>query len=254
MLDDGDVALVESSPVLQAAQRDKLKAAAADIVWVERFDDALAQRPLFLVANEFFDCLPLRQFVKTDRGWRERLVTADGGRLAFALAPAVATAIPGDRSDAPDGGVWELAPAALALAEEIARAVSARGGAALVIDYGYDTPGFGETLQALAHGEYVDVLAEPGDSDLSAHVDFAALARAGAAGGAQVHGPVTQCNFLAELGIGPRAERLMIANPQQARDIAAAVDRLVNPEKMGALFKVLAFAPDNAPPPPGFSL
>jgi SAM-dependent MidA family methyltransferase len=254
MLVDGDVVLVEASSMLQAKQREKLKLANADIDWVERFDDALADRPLFLVANEFFDCLPVRQFVKTERGWCERLVTVRDDKLAFVLAPTVSTAIPADRSDAPDGGVYEVAPAALALAEEIARAVAARGGAALIVDYGYDAPGFGETLQAVVEGKYIDVLAEPGDSDLSAHVDFTALAKAGAAGGAQVYGSVTQCNFLADLGIGPRAERLMIANPKQARDIAAAVDRLVNPQTMGVLFKALAFAPRNAPASPGFAL
>jgi NADH dehydrogenase [ubiquinone] 1 alpha subcomplex assembly factor 7 len=253
LLDDGDVVLVESSPVLQAVQREKLKTSTADIDWVERFDDALAERPLFLVANEFFDCLPVRQFVKTERGWCERLVSVRDDQLTFVLAPAVSTAIPPDRSDASDGGVYEIAPAALALAEEVARSVSIRGCAALIVDYGYDAPGFGETLQAVSKGQYVDVLAEPGSSDLSAHVDFTALAKAGAAGGAQVYGPVTQCNFLADLGIGPRAERLMIANPQQAREIAAAVDRLVHPEKMGALFKALAFAPKDAPSPPGFA-
>jgi SAM-dependent MidA family methyltransferase len=253
LLDDGDVVMVESSPVLQAAQREKLKTAAADISWVERFDETLADRPLFLLANEFFDCLPVRQFVKTERGWCERLVTVVDDRLAFALAPVPYAAVPSDRAEAPDGGVYEVSPSALALSEQIAQVVAARGGAALIVDYGYDETGFGETLQALAKGQYIDVLAEPGESDLSAHVDFMGLAKAGHDGGAQVCGPVTQCNFLAELGIGPRAERLMLANMPQARDIAAAVDRLVNPAEMGALFKVLAFAPKNAPPPPGFS-
>jgi SAM-dependent MidA family methyltransferase len=253
LLDDGDVVMVETSPVLQAAQRDKLKTAAADISWVERFDDTLADRPLFLLANELFDCLPVRQFVKTERGWCERLVTVADDHLAFALAPVPTGVVPTDRAEAPDGGVYEVSPSALALSEQIAQVVAARGGAALIVDYGYDEPGFGETLQALAQGQYIDVLAEPGESDLSAHVDFMALARAGHDAGAQVYGPVTQCNFLAELGIGPRAERLMLANMPQAREIAAAVDRLVNPAAMGALFKALAFAPKNAPPPPGFS-
>ncbi|MGA7710343.1 MAG: SAM-dependent methyltransferase [Rhizomicrobium sp.] len=253
-LADGDVVLVEASPLLQDQQREKLKTSTADISWLPRFDDTLRDRPLYLIANEFFDCLPIRQFVKTARGWCERMVTLQEGALAFALAPiAVSPAmIPPDRADAPEGGVAEFAPAAVAYAQEISAIIAAKGGAALVVDYGYDAPGFGETLQAVASHNFANVLADPGGSDLSAHVDFMALARAALAGGALAYGPVTQCNFLADLGIGPRAERLMIANPTKAHSIAAAIDRLVNPNGMGSLFKALAIAPKNVPPPPGF--
>ena len=135
-----------------------------------------------------------------------------------------------------------FSPSALALTEEIARVVAAQGGGALIVDYGYDAPGFSETLQAVASHKFADVLAEPG-SDLSAHVDFLALAKAARAGGAAAYGPVSQCNFLADLGIGPRAERLIVANPEEAHAIAAAVYRLTNPKAMGALFKALAIAP-----------
>jgi NADH dehydrogenase [ubiquinone] 1 alpha subcomplex assembly factor 7 len=249
-----EVTLVEASPILESLQRDRLKTSTVDISWNKHFDSTLTDRPLFLLANEFFDCLPVRQFVKTTRGWHERMVTAENGTLAFALAPTPvpSSMIPPDRAEAPDGGVYETAPAALALTEEIAAAIAAMGGAALIIDYGYDQPGFGETLQAVAGHKFAEVLTEPGESDLSAHVDFRALAKAAQNGGAATYGPVTQCNFLADLGIGPRAEQLMIANPTQARSIADAVDRLVNPEKMGALFKVLAIAAKNASPLPGF--
>ena len=112
--------------------------------------------------------------------------------------------------------------------------------------------GFGETLQAGAGHKFADVLASPGVSDLSAHVDFLALAQAARAGGAAVFGPLSQCNFLADLGLGPRAERLIVANPKEACAIAAAIDRLVNPKEMGTLFKALAMVPKTAPPPPGF--
>jgi SAM-dependent MidA family methyltransferase len=253
-LDEADIVLVETSPVLQAMQKEKLKTSAADISWRARFDESLADRPLFLLANEFFDCLPVRQFVKTARGWCERMVTVQGGALAFALAPQPTNPalIPPGRAAAPDGGVYEVAPSALALVEEIARVVAAQGGAALIVDYGYDELGFGETLQAVAGHKFADVLAEPGESDLSAHVDFLALAQAARAGGAAAYGPVSQCNFLADLGLGPRAERLIVANPKEARAIAAAIDRLVNPQEMGTLFKALALAPKTAPPPPGF--
>ena len=253
-LDDAEIALVESSPVLQAAQKEKLKTSAADISWCTRFDESLGDRPLFLLANEFFDCLPVRQFVKTDHGWHERVVTANDGRLAFALAPVPTSPslVPEGREAAPPGGVFEIAPSALALAEEIAGIIAAKGGAALIVDYGYDTPGFGETLQAVSGHTFADVLADPGGSDLSAHVDFLALAAAARRGGAAAYGPISQCNLLADLGIGTRAERLMIANPTKARAIAAAIDRLVSPKDMGALFKALAIVPNSAPSPPGF--
>ena len=249
-----EVVLVETSAKLREVQRDKLKDVVAEITWQERFDARLTDRPLLLLANEFFDCLPVRQYVKTERGWCERMVVAKNGKLDFALAPAPVDPvfIPSDRHEAPEGGVYEIAPTALALAEEIAGIVQVRGGGALIIDYGYDAAGYGETLQAISDGHFAEVLEEPGESDLSAHVDFPALAKAARAGGAAVYGPVTQCNFLADLGIGPRAEKLMIANPVMAKDIATAVERLVNPEKMGALFKALAMTPKNTPRPPGF--
>lgn len=249
---DAEVNLVEASPALAAVQREKLENVAADVEWHERFDEKLTDRPLFLIANEYFDCLPMRQFVKTGRGWCERIVAVANGALSFALAPEPVSSVPKDHADAPEGGVYEVAASALSLTEEIARTVTANGGGALIIDYGYDGSGSGETLQAIADGKYVDVLEAPGASDISAHVDFIALAQAAIKGGAAIYGPVTQCNFLADLGIGPRAERLMIANPLQSHEIAAAVDRLVNPAEMGALFKVLGIMPAGAAQPPGF--
>lgn len=251
---DAEVSLIEASRALAAAQQQKVGAANADIEWYERFDESLADRPIFLIANEFFDCLPTRQFVKTERGWCERMIGVKDGALSFALSPVPLDAVPPSRADAPDGAVYEVSSAATALSEEIGRAVAQKGGAALIIDYGYDAPGIGETLQAVANGQFVDVLAAPGESDISAHVDFLALAEAAEGTGAAIYGPVTQCNFLADVGIGPRAERLMMANPQEAKNIAVAVDRLVNPAEMGALFKALAIMPANATQPPGFQV
>jgi NADH dehydrogenase [ubiquinone] 1 alpha subcomplex assembly factor 7 len=253
-LKNSDVTLVESSPVLAEVQREKLKPFGVNIAWRERFDESLGDRPLFLLANEFFDCAPVRQFVRTPRGWCERMVIVKDDKLCFALAPMPVdmSVIPPDRAAAPDGGVYEIAPSALALAEEIASVVEYRGGVALVVDYGYDVPGFGETLQAVERGEFADALSHPGESDLSAHVDFAALARAARAGGAIVSGPVPQGEFLASLGIRPRAERLTSANPDRADELVTAVDRLVHPAKMGTLFKALAISPKLAPRPPGF--
>ena len=227
-------------------QADKLRGSGADISWQAQFDDSLSDRPLFLIANEFFDALPVRQYVRAERGWHERMVTALDGELGFALAPVPVPlpVIPQDRETAPQGGVYETSPAALALAEHIAAIVAQRGGAALMIDYGYDAvTGFAETLQAVGGHRFADVLAAPGEDDLSAHVDFAALAQAGRRGGACVFGPVTQGGFLASIGITERAEQLMKSHPASAEELLTATQRLIGADQMGTLFKALAFAP-----------
>jgi NADH dehydrogenase [ubiquinone] 1 alpha subcomplex assembly factor 7 len=241
-----EVVMVEASPVLQQMQAEKLRGLGADVSWQAQFDDSLSDRPLFLVANEFFDARPLRQYVKTERGWCERMVTVLNGDLTFALAPVPVppSAIPADRAAAPNGGVYETSPAATALAEDIARIIAAKGGAALMIDYGYgEAAGFSETLQAVSGHRFADALTQPGEDDISAHVDFAALAQAGRRGGAAVFGPVTQGLFLANIGIVERAEQLMKSNASEAQKLLGATERLIGNDQMGKLFKVLAFAP-----------
>jgi SAM-dependent MidA family methyltransferase len=245
-LADLEVVLIEASPVLQQVQADKLRGLGADVSWQAQFDDSLNDRPLFLVANEFFDALPVRQYVKTERGWCERMVTVLNDELTFALAPVPVppAAIPAGRENAPNGGVYESSPAATALAEDIARIIAAKGGAALIIDYGYaEATGFSETLQAVSGHRFADALAEPGEDDLSAHVDFAALAQAGRRGGAHVVGPVTQGMFLANVGIAERAEQLMKSNPESASGLLSATERLIGNDQMGQLFKAMAFVP-----------
>jgi NADH dehydrogenase [ubiquinone] 1 alpha subcomplex assembly factor 7 len=243
---DLEVVMVEASPALQEIQAEKLRGLGADVSWLPQFDGSLDDRPLFLVANEFFDALPLRQYVKTERGWCERMVTEQDGELQFALAPvpAPALAIAPDRANTPDGGVYEASPAATALAEDISRIIAARGGAALMIDYGYsEASGFSETLQAVSGHRFAEALADPGEDDISAHVDFSALAKAGRRGGAAVFGPVTQGMFLASIGIVERAQQLINANPQQAQKLLVDTERLIGNDKMGKLFKAFAFAP-----------
>jgi SAM-dependent MidA family methyltransferase len=243
-----DVVMVEASPTLRALQKERLKDCGVSVRWKDRFE--AGDRPLFLIANEFFDALPVRQFVHSERGWCERMVVADKGALSFALSPvATAMAVEGD---APIGGVYETSPATLAIAEEIGHAVARKGGAALIIDYGYDQPGFGETLQAVGKHQFKGVLEAPGEIDLSAHVDFTAFAAAARRGGAQTFGPVGQGQFLEALGIGARTEKLALLNKNEASKIAEAVDRLVKPEQMGTLFKALAILPPHTPAPPGF--
>ena len=243
-----DVVMVEASPTLRALQQERLKDAGVAIRWIDRFE--AGDRPLFLVANEFFDALPVRQFVQTERGWCERMVVVENEALAFALSPIASNV--GVEGDAPPGGVFETSPASLALAEEIGRSIARHGGAALIVDYGYAERGFGETLQAVGGHKFKTLLERPGEIDLSAHVDFANLAAAARHGGAQTFGPVGQGAFLEALGIGARAEKLSRLNRKEAPSIAAAVDRLVSPGQMGTLFKALAILPRTAPTPPGF--
>jgi len=252
-LENLDVILVEASPHLRDVQAATLKDSGAHLLWQHQFE-AEAGRPLFLVANEFFDALPIRQYVKTPRGWCERMVTQKNGALAFALAPSPVPAalIPGSHAAAPDGGVYETSPAGIALAEAIAGHVEAHGGAALLVDYGYAGPGFGETLQAVKGHQFVHPLATPGEADLSAHVDFVALGEAGLRGGAGVHGPVGQGDLLASLGIAARAQSLAARNPDKRAGVEAALARLTGDAGMGTLFKAMAFLPGSAVSAPGF--
>jgi SAM-dependent MidA family methyltransferase len=251
-----EVTLVESNPALITLQKEKLKGSAVPISWTESCDSNLFDRPVFLIANEFFDALPIRQFVRTDKGWNERMIGLSAtGDLTFVLSPVAADAsVPPDRSDAPVGGIHEFSDASLALVEEISHGIAAHGGAALVVDYGYDDASFGETLQALANQKPTDVLAAPGEADISALVDFASLTAASGAQGTSSFGPVFQRDFLCRLGIESRADVLC----QKASDQAAAdairndAYRLIGPDQMGELFKALAILPANAPTPPGF--
>jgi NADH dehydrogenase [ubiquinone] 1 alpha subcomplex assembly factor 7 len=251
-LDGIEIVLVESSPALKQAQQERLREWGDKIRWTGRFDSSFGDRPLFLLANEFFDALPIRQYVKTMRGWRERMVTLTGDKLDFALSPVPVpdAAIPPGRGDAPDGGVCEICPSALSLADEIACIVALQGGGALIVDYGYDKPDFGETLQAVQDHAFAGILDDPGESDLSAHVDFAALASA--ASRASVSGPIAQAEFLDDIGVVRRFEQLASRNPAKAGELWSQLDRLVNPEQMGTLFKALAIVPRGAPAAPGF--
>ncbi len=236
-----DVHLVEISPALRARQRETLRD--VQVAWHERVE-SVPPGPAILLANEFFDALPVRQLVRRDGAWHERLVGLDAdGALAFGLAPEASRAV---ETAAPEGAVLELPSAGIAAARALAERVVHEGGAALAIDYGPAVPGFGDTLQAVRGHRFVDPLAEPGEADLTTHVNFAALARAAAGAGAAVHGPVPQGAFLRALGIEARAEILKRrATPAQAAEIDAALARLTatGREGMGELFKVIALAP-----------
>jgi NADH dehydrogenase [ubiquinone] 1 alpha subcomplex assembly factor 7 len=251
-LDTVEIVLVEASPLLEDIQRERLRDAGARVRWVRQWSEIAQDRPLFLIANEFLDALPIRQFVRTERGWCERVVIASEDALHFALSPLPAPlVIPNQRGPAELGAVYEIAPAADALVEDVSRAIAAQGGGALFIDYGHAGEGFGDTLQAVSDHRAVDILTSPGEADISAHVDFAAMAESARRGGGQVWGPVAQGEFLHALGIDLRADKLTATEPAQATDIRAAVKRLTEPDAMGALFKVMAVTPPLAPRPAG---
>lgn len=252
------VHLAETSPVLRDIQAQVMATSGHKATWHDTVADALGAacaNPVILIANEFLDALPIRQFQRRDRQWHERLVGLDdAGGLAFGLSAVAAAGIDGD---APEGTVIERAGVAASVVQDVARHVVAHGGAALFIDYGATESGTGDTLQAVKQHRYVDVFAEPGEADLTVQVDFAAVAKVAEAAGARVAGPVTQDGFLAALGIEQRAARLARdASPAQAVGIRAAVERFMDasPTGMGELFKVLAVVHPDLRALPGFPL
>jgi SAM-dependent MidA family methyltransferase len=249
-----DIVLVEESAVLRTLQRKRLEDAPVPVRWVRQSSEITVDRPLYVLANEFLDALPIHQFVKTDRGWCERMVTVnEAGNLDFALAPDPTPIAPtAERANDQTGIVYEISPAAQALAEEMSRAIAAQGGAALFIDYGHDESGFGDTLQAVHQHMPADVLRAPGGADLSAHVDFAAITRAVCTAPVRVYGPTSQGDFLQALGIEARGAALIGKNPAAAAEVAEAIERLTAASQMGTLFKALAIGPRDQPPLPGF--
>lgn len=242
--------LVETSPRLREVQKNTLKKAPL----MPTFHDRLAgvpDGPVLIVANEFFDALPIHQFVKTHDGWHERVIGLDdAGELAFGVGTARLDEkdVPKTARNAAPGTILETQPAANAICEEIGARLSAYGGVALFIDYGYLRSAPGDTLQAVHGHAYDPVLARPGGADLTAHVNFEALAHAAKRAGAVAFAPLTQGDFLLKLGLLERAGALGSGkSPAVQDDIRAAVERLAGPERMGELFKVFAISSHRTP-------
>lgn len=249
-LDAASVTLVEPAATMQAVQRETLRDAAPPLHWCSNVED-IPDGPVILIANEVIDALPIRQFVMRDGLWRERLVGNDGkGGFAFVDGPTAEI----DAFDAFEGAILETRPEAERLITSLAGRASRFPFAALFIDYGHDEQGFGDTLQAVRGHCFADPLAAPGEADLSAQVDFAALKRQGLALGLEAHGPMPQGEFLLKLGLGERRERLMrVAEPGQKAAIASGAARLADPSQMGVLFKAMALTSKGLSPPPPFS-
>ena len=238
--------LVETSATLRALQKTTLEG--YETTWTDSADH-LPDQPLFLIANEFFDALPIRQFVRHGPAWRERQVGLSDEGLTFGLAPPLAVdALSHRLEDTSDGDLVELCPAAAPILQTIGTRIATHGGAALIIDYG-DWRSLGDTLQALRAHERTNPLENPGNSDLTAHVDFEALAQAAPC----AHTKLTpQGVFLERLGITARAQTLAGNLTGTARKAHVSTHRrLTHPQEMGTLFKVLGFYRQGTPPPPG---
>ncbi|TXC72928.1 class I SAM-dependent methyltransferase [Sphingomonas ginsenosidivorax] len=242
-----EVHFVETSPTLSTAQERAVPAAT--------FHDTIAtlpaDRPLIVVANEFFDALPIRQLVKRE-AWHERLVAAqDTLFLPIAGKALPDSVIPEPLRDAPAGSILESAPAAVAVIRALADRLVAQGGGFLAIDYGYEGPALGDTLQAVRSHAFANPFEAPGEHDLTAHVDFTTLAAAAQAQGAVAWGPVTQRDLLGGLGIDTRTSALARATPDRGEQLMADRRRLM--EDMGTLFKALALTAPTWPMPAAFT-
>lgn len=242
--DNSNIVLVETSAPLRDEQAERVP----DAEWTLRLEDA-PPGPSLIVANEFLDCLPVRQFVRGEEGWHEKLVGVDeGGALIFGLSAAIGA--PESEDDV--GAVREIAPALDSVVYELERRLHEAPGRALFIDYGYVQPEGADTLQALKRHTKVSALETPGEADLTAHVDFGRLATLAANAGLEVHGPITQGQFLRALGLDVRADSLIQANPKHAERLRREVHRLTHAEQMGVLFKVICISSPGLPAPAGF--
>lgn len=249
-----EVHLVETSPRLRGLQKELLLMHAPDVKvhWHEDFRD-VPKAPLVVVANEFFDALPVRQFVKAADGWYERLVglSANGESLNFLLSKTrqPASEIPDAHKSAEIGATSEICPLASKLCSQISEAIRDRSGSALIIDYGPARSAAGDSLQALRAHKYVGVLEKPGTADITAHVDFEALSHAAKPSGLSVYGPKPLGKFLEAMGIEVRASVLAAsADKTGEREIAEAVKRLTGSDAMGDLFKVLVLTSSQSTP------
>lgn len=241
--------LVETSPVLREKQATRLLTAR----WHDDIDTLPESGPLLVVANEFFDALPIRQIMRTEAGWHEIMVDHHGGTFVpGASGPALDSMVPEPLRDAPVGSVIETSPAVESVARALAVRIAAQGGAALIIDYGYEGLATGDTLQAVSSHDYADVFANPGERDLTAHVNFSVLENIGRAAGLTVYGPADQGGWLESLGIGARTAALAKAAPHRQAELIAARDRLTRPDEMGTLFKSLALVSPDWPAPAAF--
>ncbi len=235
-----NIHLVETSPSLKAIQKEKLSS--YEITWHDDLKD-IPDIPAIFMANEFFDALPIHQFVKTLEAWRERVATIKDEKLIFKELEEEGMhddLVPRHLNDKVVGSIYECSPASVMVMTEIARRIEKYNGAALVIDYGYIHSGFRDTLQAVKNHNYSSVLEEPGNADITAHVDFSMLEKTAENMGVKQCEITTQKEFLEMMGIGLRAKLLIQSSPTKKNEIESALERLTGHNQMGTLFKVMA--------------
>jgi SAM-dependent MidA family methyltransferase len=241
--------LIDSSPILQAKQQERLPNAQI----LDALEHLFHAGPIVVIANEFFDALPVRQLVATHSGWRERVVARNQGQ--FMAMPGVIPmdlAVPSHLQNQPPGSILEISPTRDAVMQDICSRIAEHGGAILSIDYGYSGPKTGDTFQAVSAHSFANPFANPGENDLTAHVDFAALAQAARNAGVRAYGPAAQGDWLKALGIEARAQALAAQTPKLSDTIYAALARLTEPAHMGRLFQILGAAHPGWPRPEGF--
>lgn len=247
LLEKATIHMVETSPKLREIQKETLAKYGDKISWHNLFEDVPSGFSL-LVANELFDAIPLRQFVKTDLGFKERTVSINAAdELVFSagVAGIDPNLLPSNHKEQPAGTIFEIAPARVNVMTSVATRLANQGGSALVIDYGYLTTDFGDTLQAIHKHEFDPPLANPGQADLTSHVDFEMLMRTAHSAGAHIHGVMHQGDFLVGLGLLQRAGMLgQNKDHDTQQDIRSAVERLIGEGEgnMGELFKVMAIS------------
>lgn len=244
-----EVHLVETSPVLRALQKERLPNA----TWHDGLEGLPSDKPLLAIANEFFDALPIHQILRAEDGWRQRVVGHQGGRFVAGAGKQVPEAvIPEHLRGESAGAVIETSPACVNTMRDLAQRIAAQGGIAAIIDYGYDGPQAGETLQAVARHAFADPFAEPGERDLTAHIDFETLGAMAELCGAALQGPVAQGRWLNRLGLAERAAALAEIAPAKADALEAEYVRLTGDDAMGRLFRVMAVRAPFWPEADGF--
>ncbi len=256
------VTLIEASAALEAVQAKTLANCNVPVSWVDSLQSA-PSGPCLIIGNEFLDCLPIRQFIQKDRfagaqGWQERMVMLnDNDQLSFGMAPnpiskADQNLLPTAHSEAKTDDLLEVSPAAAQIIDLLKIRFKAAPGRALFIDYGPETTEFGDSLQAIKRHEKVGVFSNPGNTDLTARVDFQALAEMAAAIELKALHPVTQRAFLSKLGIEMRAVTLTRAQPDSKPKIIRQLHRLMDDKEMGTLFKTICFGSDELQSSLGF--
>jgi NADH dehydrogenase [ubiquinone] 1 alpha subcomplex assembly factor 7 len=255
-LDAAQIVLIEASAALKAVQARTLGPTGAQIRWIDRIE-AVPPGPAIVLGNEFLDCLPVRQAIRRNGQWHERMVGLDEAEdFVFVLGPPLgvdADLIPESLCDAREDSLVELRPGDLQVVDALARRFAEHPGRALFVDYGPAASETGDTLQAVRAHKKVPPLEAPGTADLTARVDFESLVRAARTAGLAAHGPVEQGAFLAGLGLEARAAALSQATPAKRPAIARQVWRLTDPEQMGRLFKLVCIDSEGLPAPPGFA-